>query len=191
MTRLLWNYNRAWTLLDEDGDPDEVADAAVEQALAQAKHRPKRRERTTLRSVMREVVAFQAAAKAESCFVLSTTSPEVRVIGYAVVHSIAGIDRADTFVEDARAPRPSGIGDAGVTMLDLPVGRATLVEMRERTSGRRAQSVKLVVRAIVPIVEDANDMTVVVSFFVPDENDSTLARPMLDELLRDMRVDWR
>jgi hypothetical protein len=35
-----------------------------------------------------------------------------------------------------------------------------------------------------------NELTVVVSFFVPDENDSALARPMLDELLRDLRIDW-
>ncbi|MCS6561751.1 MULTISPECIES: hypothetical protein [Curtobacterium] len=190
MTRLLWNYNRAWTLLDDEGHIDDVTDAAVEHALAQAKQRPKRRERTVLRTVMHDIAAFQSAAKAESCFVLSTTAPTVRAIAYAVVHSVAGVDRTDSFIDDARAPRASGIGDASVRALDLPVGRATLVEMRERSTDRRARSVMQVVRAIIPIVDGLNELTVVVSFFVPDEDDSALARPMLDELLRDVRVDW-
>lgn len=47
-----------------------------------------------------------------------------------------------------------------------------------------------VVRAIIPIVDGADELTVVVSLYVPEETDSTLARPMLDELLRDLRVDW-
>ncbi|MFJ2978463.1 hypothetical protein ACIPEP_06370 [Curtobacterium sp. NPDC087082] len=190
MTRLLWNYNRAWTLLDDEGEVDEVTDAAVEHALAQAKQRPKRRERTVLRTVVRDIAAFQTAAKAETCFVLSTTAPTVRAIAYTVVHTVAGVDRADTFIDDARAPRASGIGDASVGRLDLPVGRATLVEMRERSTGGRGRPVMQVVRAIIPIVDGLNELTVVVSFFVPDENDSALARPMLDELLRDLRIDW-
>jgi len=189
MTQLLWHYNRAWTLLDE-GSGDGVVDAAVEHASAQAARPPRRRERALLRSVVRDVVQFQEETKAESCFVLSTTSPVVRVIAYAVVHSVPGTDRAETFVADARAPRPSGIGDAGVSTHDLPVGPATRVEMRERKQGKRGQPVMTVVRWIVTMVEGTEELTVVVSGFIPDENDVALARPMLDELLRGLSIRW-
>lgn len=93
-------------------------------------------------------------------------------------------------MDDARAPRASSVGDASVVTLDLPVGRATAVEMRERSTGGRTRSVMQVVRAIILIVDGADELTVVVSLYVPEETDSTLARPMLDELLRDLRVDW-
>lgn len=88
---MLYSYSRARTLLDDDGQIEEITDAAVDHALAQAKQRPKRRECSALRTAVRGIAAFQEAAKAESCFVLSTTAPTVRAIAYAVVHTIAGV----------------------------------------------------------------------------------------------------
>lgn len=188
MTKIVYDYNRAWTLLD-GGDPRIVATMAADMAEAQGSSPVRRKDGAALRKHMTELAEYRDRVRAESCFVLSTTAPTVRAIAWTVTHSTPGASLAERFIGDSTAPRDEWIGNPEITEHDVPLGRATRIVSREQRGRGRRSSIMTVVRWVVPVAQPGHDIVVVLSSFVPNEEDVRLALPSIDALVQGMSVE--